>query len=492
MKTQKSKARKSSQAKPGAKSKKGSQKNKKIIGWMIGGCAALLLLAYIGVAFFFTTHFFINTEINGHDFSMKTAVDVENFFKSQMTSYILTVNEKDGKKDTIKGSDISLVYKESKEIENVLKSQNAFLWPQSVFSKKSADITIDLSYDEAKLEQAVQSLEAVKVEQIPAQSACPKFDGNQFVVQEEIYGTAVDMEVLREKIVAAVNRLDSEIDLEEKNCYAVPEYTSDSEEVKQACEEMNRYCQASITYTMDVPVVIDKTVISTWVSVDEGMKVTLDENAVKKWLEEFGDKYDTVGTTRSFTTPTGKSTTVTGGTYGWSIDEDTEFTAILNAVKGGETVTKEPAYYIGGTAASHGTPDWGNTYAEVDLSQQHMWYISNGAIALETDVVTGEPIPERITPEGVYYLLNKTPNETLVGNLMPDTGEPEYRTFVYYWMPITWEGVGFHDATWQTAFGGSLNQIHGVGSHGCVNMPLDQAAALYDMIEVGTPVVIHY
>ena len=32
----------------------------------------------------------------------------------------------------------------------------------------------------------------------------------------------------------------------------------------------------------------------------------------------------------------------------------------------------------------------------------------------------------------------------------------------------------------------------GIGSHGCINMPLDQAAALYDMLEVGTPVVIHY
>ena len=27
---------------------------------------------------------------------------------------------------------------------------------------------------------------------------------------------------------------------------------------------------------------------------------------------------------------------------------------------------------------------------------------------------------------------------------------------------------------------------------GCINMPLDQAAALFGMISVGTPVVIHY
>ena len=36
---------------------------------------------------------------------------------------------------------------------------------------------------------------------------------------------------------------------------------------------------------------------------------------MKAWFTEFGDKYDTVGTTRNLTTPTGKATTVTGGTY---------------------------------------------------------------------------------------------------------------------------------------------------------------------------------
>ncbi len=49
--------------------------------------------------------------------------------------------------------------------------------------------------------------------------------------------------------------------------------------------------------------------------------------------------------------------------------------------------------------------DWGNTYAEVDMSAQHMWYVQNGQVVLETDVVTGEPIPSKITPEGVYSLM---------------------------------------------------------------------------------------
>ena len=183
---------------------------------------------------------------------------------------------------------------------------------------------------------------------------------------------------------------------------------------------------------------------------------------------------------------------MTGGTYGWSINEDTEFDVIINAIKNGENLTREPEYYIGGTAATHDMPDWGNTYIDVDLSAQHMWYVVDGSVALETDVVTGEPIPEKITPEGTYTILEKGLDEVLVGATDPATGQPSYRTPVNYWMRVTWEGVGFHDATWQSAFGGTRNQIPGVGSHGCINMPLDQAAALYDMVEVGTPVVMHY
>lgn len=129
---------------------------------------------------------------------------------------------------------------------------------------------------------------------------------------------------------------------------------------------------------------------------------------------------------------------------------------------------------------------------EVDLSQQHMWYVADGNVVLETDVVTGEPIPEKITPEGVYSILEKKRDKILVGEPNPSIGDPGYQTHVNYWMRVTWTGIGFHDATWQAKFGGSLNTIKGVGSHGCINMSLDQASALYSLIEMGTPVIIHY
>lgn len=466
----------------------GKKKGLIITAAVVGGLAA----AYIGVSVFFMSHFYFNTEINGHNFSAKTVEDVEEYMKSQVKGYVLTVKEKEDKSDTVEGSQISLAYVENDDIENALKKQNAFLWPSAFFVKNSTKVTVEVSYDKDALEKEIEHLQSVEAEQIPPTNAYPKFDGTQYVVEPEVTGTAVDMDVLHEKIAQYIREFRSELDMEEEGCYALPEYTKDSKEVQAACDKMNQYIKASITYPMDENVVVDKELISTWLGVDETMNVVFNENGVKEWMTAFGDKYDTLGGTRTITSPWGKAAEVSGGDYGWSIDEETELTALINSIKNGEVVTKEPAYYIGGTAASHGPQDWGNTYAEVDLSAQHMWYIQDGAVVLETDVVTGEPIPEKETPTGVYALKETTMHEVLVGEIVPETGEPEYRTPVDYWMRITWSGVGFHDATWQSTFGGTLNQIPGVGSHGCINMPYDQAAALYNLISTGTPVIIHY
>lgn len=456
-------------------------------GVIVGACVA----AYVGVSTYFTNHFFMNTEINGHDFSMKTTADVKEYMQQQVEGYTLKILEKNNQSDTISGEEISLEYKESRDIENALKAQDAFMWPKSFFVKNSSETKVEVSYDRDALEKLITELQAVQAEQIPPVSAYPKYNGTEYEVEPEVTGTEVDMDMLREKVHQYISEFQPELDMDAERCYALPKYTSESGDVRAACNEMNQYLQASITYSMDQPVVVDRALIADWVSVDENMQVTLDEGAVREWLREFGRQYDTVGKTRTITSPTGKTVEVSGGTYGWSVDEDAEFPALVTSIKNGEVVTREPIYVAGQTAASRGPQDWGSTYAEVDLSAQHMWYIVDGGVALETDVVTGVPTPDKETPSGVYSILEKELNSTLVGEIVPSTGQPEYRTVVAFWMRVTWSGIGFHDATWQPAFGGSL-YANGAGSHGCINMPYDMASALYNMMPVGTPVIIHY
>ena len=460
--------------------------------WITGGVLAGICLIYVAISVYFMSHFFVNTKINGKNFSGKTASDVEKYLQTNIKDYKLTILENEGRQDVISGSEIGLEYRAGTETEKLLKDQNGFAWPKAFFTENSRKVSVNVSYNEESLNQRISQLSCLQTEQTPAENAKPEFDGNQYVIKPEVYGNAVDKERLTEQVKVHITEFQPQLDMVETKCYAKPKYTEDSKEVQEACDAMNKYVNASITYPMNEPVVVDKALISQWLQVDGEMKVSLNTEAMKQWFTAFGDKYDTQGTTRTFTTPAGKSATVTGGTYGWSIDEDTELVNLQNSILNGEVVTREPAYYAGGTAAAHSGQDWGNTYAEVDMSAQHMWYVQNGQVVLETDVVTGEPIPSKITPEGVYSLMWKQPNSVLVGDINPDTGEPAYRTKVKYWMQVTSSGVGFHDAIWQTAFGGTLYQIPGTGSHGCINMPLDQAGALFNMIEPGTPVIFHW
>lgn len=458
--------------------------------WIIAGSiVGALVVIYLGISAFFIGHFYIDTEINGQDFSGKSVSDVENYIKEQVQDYELTIIEQNNEKDVIKGSDISLTYKENDDVQKAMDAQNPLLWPKAFFSVSSTNVTIDVGYDQDALNTKIQEVKAVTQEQTDPVSAYPKFDGDSFVVEPEVYGTAVNMDVFTQKVAEYITQFKTELNMMDEECYVMPKYTSDSPEVQKACDAMNQYCKASITYTMeDENVVVDKELISTWLKYDDNMQVSLDEDAVRKWMREFGKKYDTVGTTRSITTPNGKTVDVSGGTYGWSVDEDSETKTLINSIKNGEVTEKTPAYVQ--EAASHSEQDWGTTYAEVDLTDQHMWYIVDGSVAFEADVVTGLPTPERETPSGVYSILELKRDKTLVGETDPATGKPIYETPVSYWMRVTWTGVGFHDATWQSSFGGNRYQTY--GSHGCINMSYDDAATLYSMLSIGTPVVMHY
>lgn len=456
--------------------------------WIIAGSIiGALVVIYLGIAAFFMSHFLVNTSINGKDFSGKTVADVEAYLKEQVADYELTILEQNNVSDVITGSEISLAYKENSRVQDALENQRQLLWLISLFSESDTDITIEVEYDDAALEENIQNLQAVTAEQVDPVAAHPEYDGNSFVVAEEQYGTTVDMEILTAKIKEHITEFDTTLDMMDEECYVMPAYTSDSPEVQAACDEMNEYLKASITYPMDEDVVVDKDLISKWVTYDDDMKVTFNEDAVREWMREFGKKYDTLGTTRTITTPTGKTAEVSGGTYGWSVDEETETKNLINSIKNGEVAERAPAYKQ--TAASHGAQDWGSTYIEVDIAAQHMWYIVDGAVGMESDVVTGLPADGRDTPTGVYSILYTERDSTLKGETDPETGKPSYETPVAFWMPFTWQGHGFHDATWQSSFGGSRYQTN--GSHGCVNMPYDKAEQLFNMISAGTPVIVH-
>ena len=165
------------------------------------------------------------------------------------------------------------------------------------------------------------------------------------------------------------------------------------------------------------------------------------------------------------------------------VDYDTAGEYVVKAV------AEDPS---GNTAEATATisvvqPHYGmeGTYIWVSIADQQLTYFVDGASALVSPVVTGNA-GNHSTPEGSFSVVNKARNVKLKGR--EDNGD-EYESFVQYWMAFLGSEYGMHDASWRSEFGGSI--YRGNGSHGCINMPTDKAAALYDMVWVGTPVFVY-
>ncbi|MBP3825785.1 MAG: L,D-transpeptidase, partial [Butyrivibrio sp.] len=65
----------------------------------------------------------------------------------------------------------------------------------------------------------------------------------------------------------------------------------------------------------------------------------------------------------------------------------------------------------------------------------------------------------------------------------------DYVSYVNYWLGVN-KGVGIHDANWRSKFGEEIYKSD--GSHGCINCPYDSVEVLWDVVDIGTPVILYY
>ena len=103
-------------------------RNRKHNGMIIAGVLGAVFLIYLGFSLFFINHFYFGTKINDVSFSGKTVKDVEKYMKKQVSDYTLTLKERNGKTELIKGSTVELQYKNGKGVEELKEKQNPFLW----------------------------------------------------------------------------------------------------------------------------------------------------------------------------------------------------------------------------------------------------------------------------------------------------------------------------------------------------------------------------
>jgi hypothetical protein len=453
--------------------------------------ALMFGLAVSGTALADDNTFVQGTTVNGLGISGMTVEEatarIQEFYSSQ---YQLTIKEKGGVKETIGGSDIGFsVGIPEGYLEGILSKQNeeGRISGPDVDSKFRVEMAN--TYSEEALINKINSLNCISGSSIvtTADAYITEYrDGQPFEIIKEVNGNNVDPEKVTAAVTQAVASGATEVDLQTANCYYKPAITSDNAELNDLCNTLNQCRNMTITYVIgEAKETLAASEICSWLQGTQDGEIQVNREKASAYIASLASRYDTVGTERSFHTADGRDITISGGAYGWKINQTAETDALIGMIRTGQTQEREPAY--SSTALSRTEPEWGTTYAEVDLTNQHVYMTVDGQVVWDAPCVTGNLSKSYDTPAGLYSLTYKERDRVLRGKKQED-GTYEYESPVSYWMPFN-GGIGFHDANWRSRFGGDIYKT--AGSHGCVNLPPEKAALLYDYVYTGMPVICY-
>ena len=278
--------------------------------------------------------------------------------------------------------------------------------------------------------------------------------------------------------------------------YQLP-YTAEQQQILNLWEQTDRFQRHCLIYDMgDEQITITGGRLTDFLqktpdglpATDAGGALLPDHEKIEAFITGLCEEYNTYGKERRFYATRGEEVTVPAGSYGTQLNSQAELTWLKNTISRFLSEKEDPAdselcripeYTRQGFC--RGKDDIGDTYIEIDLTQQKMYFYQGGSCLVSTDIVTGNTGKKWGTPAGAYYVYAKQCNRYLRG--------PGYRSFVKYWMPVN-KNIGIHDASWRKEFGGEIYKKG--GSHGCINTPTDAVTLIYENAVVGTPVIIFY
>ncbi len=305
-----------------------------------------------------------------------------------------------------------------------------------------------------------------------------------FPIVKEVYGSKPDTEKFFEDILTCIELGQRVFQYRESNYTAVPKVKSDDPELLAYQKFCQEYLHQKITYDLGedsftIPVEDLESLMRSDLSGKASKK------KVQKYVKKIAKKYDNVDKKRKFKSLTGKTITIDNSEYGWSVDQEGEVEQLIKDINSHEDVSREPVW------ATTGYGDYslniGKTYVDVDVTKQKLVFFKNGKRKFSTDVVTGCRNTGTLTPTGLFQVLEKSRNVTLKGR---NANGSKYSSFVNYWMAFLGSSYGLHDATWRSSFGGDIWITN--GSHGCINIPPSKMPRLYELVDWGTPVIVHY
>ena len=460
---------------------------------LLASIIGLFIFYYVTQSYQYTDKFMIGTYVNGNDVSGQTVEEVEEDIRARVEdTYSLTLTFRDGEKETITPEEIGYRYVSTGEVEQAMKDQNPLTWVLRNMGKTvEIDVPENHTFDEAKLAEVVKAMPEFQVENVvtPTNAYLNITDKNEFEIIPETQGNAPIADAILPTLNELVTNSEMEGSLTDiKGAYETPTVTADNQDLIYQCDNLNKFLSTKITYKLpkDVTKTIDRGMLINWITRQDNGYYYLDDATIRdncaKYVAEIAKEVDERHTSIPFPSTNSGTINLSCAEYGHVIDQPGETEALYKEIKEYTSEEKEPLYSLNKDVDAR----FGGTYVEADLSNQHVYYYENGQLILDTPCVSGTKYDSsRHTVLGLYSIYYKQRNRTLRGPMV--NGTPSYTSFVNYWMPF-YRGYGLHDASWRGSFGGTI--YYSSGSHGCINLPYNAAATLYEHTEVGTPVIV--
>lgn len=460
----------------------------------------------------YADYWYDGTVINGNDCSNLTLEETISMMSG--ADYTLTLVSRDGGTDTITAEEISLETDVESQLTALFEEQHQTFYIMKLFSPDDAlSFTPNVTYDADALQEAFASSVVVAGSddyeiEMPSE-ATVIWDGEKFTATEHDEGNTLKVDEAYPYVVSAVESLTQILNLYTLDVYETIQVSVSVEDREALAAEANAYALHWITWELDGDVTEELTpdILKDFVTISfSDYTVTFDEDALCDWIEDLCLEYKTVGTERSFTTHDGEVITVSGGDYGWQLNYSSMCESTLEAVNTSDadavsayvsdpsdenrealSMTIEAVYKQTGYQIADGSDiDWDpDNYSEVDIGEQMVYVYKDGVLAYSAKCVTGLPNGTRDTTTGVWYIKDKKTSYTLTSETYG------YSTPTKYWIRITWSGIGYHYMSRSDWSSWSSSLYLTAGSHGCINLQLADAEAIYGLVSLYDAVIIH-
>ena len=454
----------------------------------------VLLIVYLAGMLYYNDKFLNGTMVNGSDVGGMTLQKANDQLSKKVNGQSLKLIFNDGQNEVLQSAQLGVSYNKDNSLNQLMKNQNKWAWFIGFFKNEKNTLTDLIQISDENLTNGIASMEHAKEEnQIAPTDAYIQYKDGSFSIIEETLGSKFNIEELVKNIKVALSEGKQQLDVTKANGYVKPQVYKDDQDLNNQLKAANEYCLSAITYTTPKgkEIALDGSTLITWLSKQDDGSYTKDESVFKEkltaFVKELASQYNSIGATRTFTGKDGQSHTVSGGTYGFRVSTDSEVSALLKMINENKSENNRIPEHTGQLPSGE-NGGLGTTYLEINITKQHLWFVKDGSVVLESDFVSGkESDSTRLTPSGTYNIYNKERNRVLRGTKQPN-GKYEYESPVSYWMPFN-KGIGLHDASWRSTFGRDI--YINSGSHGCINLPTGFAGSLYSQIYVNLPVVVY-